>query len=58
MNEVLSKMLNQEVEIQCTGGSQSLRGRIKMCGAGILTLESDGCMTYIAVDKIISMSQR
>ncbi|MCZ6778877.1 MAG: MM0924 family protein [Acidobacteriota bacterium] len=58
MNEVLSKMLNQEVEIRCTSSGESLRGRIKTCGAGILTLESDGRMTYIAVDKIISMSQR
>jgi hypothetical protein len=58
MNEVVTKMLNQEVEIQCTGGSNALRGRVKSCGGGILALESDGRLTYIAIDKIISMSQR
>jgi len=58
MNEVLTKMLNHEVEIQCTGGNHALRGRIKSCAAGILALESDGHLTYVAVDKIISMSQR
>ncbi|MEE9218908.1 MAG: MM0924 family protein [Acidobacteriota bacterium] len=58
MHEILKKLINHEVGIACTSGENNHRGRIKTCAGGIVALEADGRLTYIAIDKIISVTQR
>lgn len=58
MNEFLNRMLNQEVEIVCASTGQHYKGRIKACAAGIITLEKDNQLTYIAADKVVAITPR
>ncbi len=58
MNEFLSRMVNQEVDVVCATSEEHYKGRVKACAAGVLSLEADGHVTYIAVDKIVALTQR
>lgn len=58
MNELLSKMIDREVDVVCAGAS-SLRGKIVKVEAGVLQLRDDGendC--YVAIDKIVAVWER
>ena len=53
MNELLSQMINRQIDIFC-GGSSSLRGKVMKVESGLLHLkDQDGKMSYVAVDKIV-----
>jgi hypothetical protein len=58
MNELVTRLVNQEVDIVCASSETRYKGRIKACAGGVITLEADGHLTFIAVDKVISLSQR
>jgi len=58
MHELLSKMIDREVDVVCAGAS-SLRGKIVKVEAGVLQLRDDGdndC--YIAIDKIVAVWEK
>jgi len=58
MHELLSKMIDREVDVVCAGAS-SLRGKIIKVEAGVLQLRDDGdndC--YIAIDKIVAVWEK
>ena len=58
MNEFLSRLINQEVDIACAASDEHYKGRIKACAGGVVSLEADGHLTYLAVDKIVTITQR
>jgi hypothetical protein len=58
MNEFLTKLMNQEVDVVCAASDEHYKGRVKTCVGGVVTLEADGQLTHIAIDKIISLTQR
>src|SRR4249919_36795 len=58
MYELLSKIIDREVDVVCAGAS-SLRGKIVKVEAGVLQLRDEGdndC--YVAIDKTGSVSDR
>ena len=58
MHELLSKMIDREVDVVCAGAS-SLRGKIVKVEAGVLQLRDDGdndC--YVAIDKIVAVWEK
>ena len=58
MHELLSKMIDREVDVVCAGAS-SLRGKIVKVEGGVLQLRDDGdndC--YIAIDKIVAVWEK
>ena len=58
MHELLSKMIDREVDVVCAGAS-SLRGKIIKVEAGVLQLRDDGendC--YVAIDKIVAVWEK
>jgi hypothetical protein len=58
MYELLSKMIDREVDVVCAGAS-SLRGKIVKVEAGVLQLRDDGdndC--YVAIDKIVAVWEK
>ena len=58
MHELLSKMIDREVDVVCAGAS-SLRGKIIKVEGGVLQLRNDGdndC--YIAIDKIVAVWEK
>jgi len=58
MHELLSKMIDREVDVVCAGAS-SLRGKIIKVEGGVLQLRDDGdndC--YIAIDKIVAVWEK
>jgi len=58
MHELLSKMIDREVDVVCAGAS-SLRGKIVKVEAGVLQLRDEGdndC--YIAIDKIVAVWEK
>jgi hypothetical protein len=58
MHELLSKMIDREVDVVCAGAS-SLRGKIVKVEAGVLQLRDEGdndC--YVAIDKIVAVWER
>jgi len=53
MRELLSKMIDREVDIVCAG-TASLRGRIIKVDEGVLHLKDDeNNVCYVAIDKIV-----
>ncbi len=58
MNEFITRMLGQEVDIRCAASDDHFKGRVKACAGGVLTLEADGQLTFIAVDKVVALTQR
>lgn len=58
MNELLSKMIDQEVDVVCTGAS-SLRGKVLKVEDGVLHLKDDeGDVCYVSIDKIIAVWEK
>jgi len=58
MHELLSKLIDREVDVVCAGAS-SLRGKIIKVEAGVLQLRDDGendC--YVAIDKIVAVWEK
>ena len=58
MHELLSKMIDREVDVVCAGAS-SLRGKIVKVEAGVLQLKDEGdndC--YVAIDKIVAVWEK
>jgi Domain of unknown function (DUF6897) len=58
MHELLSKMIDREVDVVCAGAS-SLRGKIVKVEAGVLQLRDEGdndC--YVAIDKIVAVWEK
>lgn len=58
MNEFLGRLVNHEVDIVCAASEEHYKGRVKACAGGVVSLEADGQLTYIAVDKIVAITQR
>ena len=58
MNEFLTRLVNQEVDVVCSSSDEHYKGRIKACAGGVVTLEADGQLTHVAIDKIVSLTQR
>ena len=53
MQELLSKLIDKEIDVVCTGAA-SLRGKVIEVGDGILQLKDDeGELCYVAIDKIV-----
>ena len=53
MQELLSKMIGQRLDVLCSGAS-SLRGEVMKVEEGVLHLkDSDEKMCFVAIDKIL-----
>lgn len=52
---LISRLLDREIDVFCGPGA-SYSGIAKSVVDGVLLLEKDGVQTYIAIDKIISVS--
>ena len=53
MEQLLSKLIDKEVDIVCTGAA-SLRGKLVKVEDGVLQLRDDeGETCYVAIDKIV-----
>jgi len=58
MKELLSKLIDQEVDVVCTGTS-SLRGRVVKVDDDVLHLKDDNDnICYVAIDKIIAVWEK
>lgn len=51
MQEILSKLIGQRVDIFC-GGASSLRGEVLKVENGVLHLKDEDGVCYVAIDKI------
>ena len=57
MHELLSKMIDREVDVVCTGAS--LRGKVIKVENGVLHLEDDeDRLCYVSIDKIIAVWEK
>lgn len=55
MNDFLSGMTGQRLDLFC-GGASSLRGEVVKAEGGVLYLkDDDGIMCYVAIEKIIAV---
>ena len=53
MQELLSKMIGQKVDVYC-GGASSMRGEVIKVETGVLHLkDTDGKTCYVSLDKIV-----
>jgi len=53
MEQLLSKLVDKEIDIVCTGAA-SLRGKVVKVEDGVLQLRDDeGELCHVAVDKIV-----
>ena len=58
MRDLLSKMIDKEVDILCTGTS-SLRGKVvKIDGDVLLLKDDDDNVCYVAIDKITAVWEK
>lgn len=58
MKELLSKLVDKEVDVVCTGTS-SLRGKVVKIDGDVLHLrDDDDNVCYVAIDKIIAIWER
>lgn len=58
MHELLSKLIDKEVDVVCTGTS-SLRGKVVKIDGEVLHLkDDDDNVCYVAIDKIIAVWER
>jgi hypothetical protein len=58
MRELLSRMIDREVDVVCTGTS-SLRGKIVKVDDGVVQLkDEDDNVCYVAIDKIIAVWEK
>ena len=51
---IVEHYLNSTVDVYC-GGPDIFRGNVKACADNVLTLDNEGKLTHIAIDKIIAM---
>ncbi|HWR25511.1 MAG TPA: MM0924 family protein [Methanosarcina sp.] len=51
---IVEQYLNKYVDIYC-GGTDVFKGAVQACVDNILTLNNEGKLTYIAIDKIIAL---
>jgi len=51
---IVEHYLNEDVDVYC-GGPDVFRGKIVACADNVLTLNNEGRLTHIAIDKIIAM---
>lgn len=58
MRDLLSKLIDKEVDVVCTGTS-SLRGRVVKVDGEVLHLKDDeDNLCYVAIDKITAVWER
>ena len=58
MNELLSKMIDREVDVVCMGAS-SLRGKVMKVENGVLYLKDDEeNVCYVSIDKIVAVWEK
>ena len=58
MKELLSRLIDQEVDVVCTGTS-SLRGKVVKVDGDVLHLkDDDDNVCYVAIDKIIAVWEK
>jgi Domain of unknown function (DUF6897) len=58
MQEQLSKMIGQKIDILCSGAS-GLRGEVIKAESGVLQLkDEEGQICYVAIDKIVAVWER
>jgi hypothetical protein len=58
MRELLSRLIDHEVDVVCTGTS-SLRGKIIKVEEGVLQLKDDEeNVCYVAIDKIVAVWEK
>jgi hypothetical protein len=58
MHELLSRLIDHEVDVVCTGTS-SLRGRIVQVEEGVVQLKDDAeNVCYVAIDKIVAVWEK
>ena len=58
MHEQLSKMVDREVDLVCTGTS-SLRGKVVKVEGDVLHLkDDDDNVCYVAIDKIVAVWEK
>ena len=58
MRDLLSKLIDQEVDVVCTGTS-SLRGRVVKVDGEVLHLKDDeDNLCYVAIDKITAVWEK
>ena len=51
---IVEHYLNKAVEVYC-GGPDIFRGTIETCDDNVLTLNNEGKLTHVAIDKIIAL---
>ena len=54
---IVEHYLNEDVDVYC-GGPDVFRGTVKACADNVLTLDNEGKLTHIAIDKIIALWPR
>lgn len=58
MHEQLSKMIDREIDVVCTGTS-SLRGKVVKVEGDVLELRDDADnICYVAIDKIVAVWEK
>jgi hypothetical protein len=58
MQDFLSKMVGQELDVFC-GGVSSLHGEVVQVEGGVLHLkDAEGTLCYVAIEKIIAVWER
>jgi len=58
MRDLLSKLIDKEVDVVCMGTS-SLRGKVVKIDGDVLHLkDDDGNVCYVAIDKITAVWER
>ena len=58
MKDLLSKMIDKEVDVVCTGTS-SLRGKVVKVDGNVLQLKDDeDNLCYVAIDKITAVWEK
>jgi len=58
MQELLSKLIGNEIDVVCAGSS-SLRGKVTKVEGGVLELrDEDGDACYVAIEKIVAVWEK
>lgn len=58
MQELLSKMIDREVDVVCMGAS-SLRGKVMKVENGVLHIKDDeDNVCYVSIDKIVAVWEK
>lgn len=54
---IVEHYLNSDIDVYC-GGPDIFRGVVKACADNVLTLDNEGKLTHIAIDKIVALWAR